>query len=255
MGAWGNGKGEKRMKILNLGCGLKTSASPNVVNVDWNIYLRAKRNPFLKPLVPLAFRGRRLQYFRELPNNILVHDLSKGIPFADESVDVVYHSHLLEHLDREVAPRFLIEIRRVLKPNGIMRIVVPDFEDAARQYLAHIALCESNSAEADRHDQFIAAMIEQITRRESGHTRLQPPLRRFVENKLLGDARRRGETHQWMYDRFNLSALLTQLGYRNPEVQQFNTSRIASWKEYGLDQNETGGEYHIAKSLYLEVQK
>jgi SAM-dependent methyltransferase len=226
-----------------------------VVNVDWNIYLRVKRNPFLKPLAPLVFRGRRLQFLRGISDNILVHDLSKGLPFADESVDVVYHSHLLEHLDREVAPRFLIEIRRVLKPNGILRIVVPDFEDAAHKYLDHIALCECDSAEADRHDTFIAAMIEQITRRECAHTRLQPPLRRFLENKLLGDARRRGEAHQWMYDRFNLSALLTQLGYRNPEVRQFNTSRIASWNEYGLDRNETGGEYHIAKSLYFEVQK
>jgi SAM-dependent methyltransferase len=226
-----------------------------VVKVDWNIYFRFKRNPLLGPLVPVVFRGRRLQAFRALPDNILVYNLSKGIPFPDNSIDVAYHSHMLEHLDRERARRFLIEIRRVLKPDGLLRIVVLDLEEAARQYLAHVAVCERDAVETGRHDTYIAAMIEQLARRESGHTREQPPLRRFLENKLLGDARRRGEAHMWMYDRFSLIALLTQLSYRNPEIQQFNSSRIASWNEYGLDRNETGGEYHIAKSLYVEVQK
>ncbi|MGA2807292.1 MAG: methyltransferase domain-containing protein [Terracidiphilus sp.] len=243
------------MKILNLGCGLKTSSSPDVLNVDWNIYLRFKRNPLLRAFARWVFRGERLRYFRGLPDNILVHDLSKGIPFPNDSIDVVYHSHILEHLDRDVAPRFLLEIRRVLKQDGLLRIVVPDLEEAARLYLAHVAACERDATEAARHDTVIGAMIEQMVRRESGHTRLQRPLQRFLENKVLGDARRRGETHQWMYDRFNLSALLTQLGYRNPEIHQFNTSRIAHWNEYGLDQNAAGGEYHLAKSLYMEAQK
>ena len=57
----------------------------------------------------------------------MVHDLSKGIPFDDNSVDVVYHSHLLEHIDRKNVPTFLKEIRRVLKPRGIHRIVVRIF--------------------------------------------------------------------------------------------------------------------------------
>ena len=242
------------MMILNLGCGTKTSSSPNVVNADWSIYLRVKRNPLLRPLAALAFRGLRLQKFRALPNNILVHDLSKGLPFADDSVDAVYHSHLLEHLDRDVAARFLLEIKRVLKPNGFQRIVIPDFEKAARLYLAHVAICERDAAEAERHDPYIAVLIEQSVRRYASGTSQQSPVRRFVENKLLGDARRRGETHQWMYDRFNLSALLTRLSYRNPQVEQFNTSRIACWNEYALDQNEAGAEYK-PESLYLEVQK
>lgn len=242
------------MVILNLGCGTKTSSSPNIVNVDWSIFLRVKRNPLLRPFAPLAFRGARLQRYRALPNNILVHDLSKGIPFSDESVDAVYHSHLLEHLDCEIAASFLLEIKRVLKPNGVHRIVVPDFEKAARLYLADIALCERDVSCADRHDQYIAPMIEQSVRRRAAGTSQQSPPRQFVENLLLGDARRRGETHQWMYDRFNLSALLTRLGYHDPRVERFNTSRIPGWNEYALDQDGLGTEYKT-ESLYLEVQK
>ena len=50
--------------------------------------------------VPFVVRGERLQRFRALPDNILVHDLSKSLPFSADSVDAVYHSHLLEHHTR-----------------------------------------------------------------------------------------------------------------------------------------------------------
>lgn len=49
--------------------------------------------------------------------------------FADSSVDEVYASHVLEHLGfREELPRALKEIWRVLKPGGILKISVPDFD-------------------------------------------------------------------------------------------------------------------------------
>jgi len=111
------------VRLLNLGCGTKVSGHPDVVNIDWSIYLRLKRNPVLRRLTPMVVKGERLRRFASLPDNILVHNLANGIPFPDESVDAVYHSHLLEHLDREVAGRFLREVRRVLKPGGSLHFV------------------------------------------------------------------------------------------------------------------------------------
>ena len=75
-----------------------------------------------------------------------------------------------------------------------------------------------------------------------------------MENILVGDARRRGETHQWMYDRINLSALLVRLGYRAPRCQSHDTSLIPRWHAYGLDVDEQGQEYKPG-SLYMEAQK
>lgn len=46
---------------------------------------------------------------------------------ADESVDVVYTCHVLEHFKRRDVVRVLGEWRRVLKPGGILRTSVPDF--------------------------------------------------------------------------------------------------------------------------------
>ncbi len=126
------------MKILNLGCGTKTSDKAGVVNIDLSILLRIKGNVFLSNFAPLLLNAERMAKFDALPENILVHDLSKGIPFDDASVDVVYHSHVLEHLDRDIVNGFLLEVKRVLRTGGIHRIVVPDLEFACRNYLTHL---------------------------------------------------------------------------------------------------------------------
>jgi predicted SAM-dependent methyltransferase len=242
------------MKILNLGCGTKVSSHPAVTNIDWSVYLRLKRSWLFRTVVPLFVGGERLTKYRSLGKNVLVHNLAKGIPFASNTVDVVYHSHMLEHLDREVAVTFLQEVKRVLRPGGIQRIVVPDLEPLCRTYLKHVATCESAPGEAPNHEAYIAAIIEQCVRREGYATRQQPPVRRFLENLILGDARARGETHQWMYDRISLGHLLTRLGYQAPSLQHYNTSQIPQWSDYGLDLNESGGESKPG-SLYIEATK
>ncbi len=243
----------RAMRIVNLGCGTRASAHPDVVNVDWSIYLRLRRNPLLRPLVPIFVRGERLERFRALPSNIVVHNLARSVPFASRSVDVVYHSHLLEHLDRNVAPRFMAEVTRVLKPGGIQRIVVPDLERACRAYLEHLQHCASNEREAEQHDEYVRAIIEQCVRREARGTSQQRPLRRRLENLVLGDARRQGDTHQWMYDRLNLSVLLKSAGFTDVRVCGYTSSEIPRWSEYGLDADEHGREYK-PESLYLECR-
>lgn len=199
-------------------------------------------------------RGERLEKFNLLANNIMVHDLSKGIPFNDDSVDVVYHSHTLEHLERDVAEKFLMEIKRVLKPGGIQRIVVPDFEKACKDYVAHIAYCEDNPNESDNHDDYIAAMIEQSVRKEAFSAKQQNPVQRVIESVILGDARRRGETHQWMYDRINLKAKLIKCGFNKVCVQNYNLSEIPNWNDYKLDTDKWGNQYKPG-SLYIEARK
>jgi SAM-dependent methyltransferase len=242
------------MRILNLGCGTKVSASPDVVNIDWSVYLRIKSSPLLRPLARLVATGERRARFDALPDNILVANLARGIPFADASVDAVYHSHLLEHLDREPAEGFLREIHRVLKPDGVVRIAVPDLEKACRAYLAHLEACARGEADPATHDDAIAPILEQCVRREGYGTRHQKPLRRWLENRILGDARKRGETHQWMYDRVNLAALLIRTGFRDPVVQTHTRSLIPDWDAYGLERNRQGGEYK-PDSLYMEARK
>lgn len=95
------------MKYLNLGCGFQYSTQAEWTNLDF------------------VSRGE----------NVIAHNLVNGIPFEDESFDLVYHSHVLEHFSKEDGNKFIKECFRVLKPGGIIRIAVPDLEQIVRNYL------------------------------------------------------------------------------------------------------------------------
>jgi len=242
------------MKILNLGCGHKVSAHPDVINIDWSMYLRIRASGILSALVPLLLHGERRKRYARLPRNILLHDLSQGIPFPENSVDVIFHSNMLEHLDRSNAEQLLAEALRALKPGGIHRIVVPDFEHKCRAYMAHIEQCKHTPQARSQHEDFIELLLEQSVRREAVGTSRQPPLRRFIENALLGDARSRGETHQWMYDRISLENLLQRVGYHDIKLMRFDASGVPGWDQFGLDTHVDGSEY-APGSLYMEARK
>ena len=56
--------------------------------------------------------------------NVLRADMSSIIPLRDESTDLVYCSEVIEHLmDTD---KFLIEIKRILKPGGILFLTTPN---------------------------------------------------------------------------------------------------------------------------------
>ncbi len=65
---------------------------------------------------------------------LLNYDLRFGIPAAPESLDAVYHSHMLEHLSFEEGLSFLTQIYGVLKTGALHRILVPDLEAFAKAY-------------------------------------------------------------------------------------------------------------------------
>lgn len=93
------------MRYLNLGCGSRFHRS--WINLDMN------------PSDPC----------------VRMCDLTKGIPFSDESFEVVYHSHVLEHFPKDKAFGFMQECHRILGRGGVIRVVVPDLEQIAKNVL------------------------------------------------------------------------------------------------------------------------
>ena len=242
------------MVILNLGCGNKTCNSKEVISMDWSVSLVLKRNFFLRIILSKFLSKERYKKINNLPNNIIVHNLRNGIPFENNSVDAVYHSHLLEHLDRSNVREFLMEVFRVLKPNGIQRIVVPDLYLLCKSYINNYEQCNLKNEISERHDDFVSAILEQSVRKEAYGSSKQNKIMRIIENTILGDARKRGETHQWMYDKVNLSNILREIGFKNITVQTFYKSDISNWKKYRLDLENEEREYKSG-SLYLEARK
>lgn len=74
--------------------------------------------------------------FRETPIVDIVADVSDlREHFDDNTIDLVYNSCLFEHFRRPDVPRVLAEWRRVLRPGGVLRLSVPDFDKLARLYV------------------------------------------------------------------------------------------------------------------------
>lgn len=72
---------------------------------------------------------------KEAPGVDLTGDIRRGLPLASESVDYAVSVHALPELAyRDLVPA-LEELLRVLKPEGTLRLVLPDLDKAARAYL------------------------------------------------------------------------------------------------------------------------
>lgn len=74
----------------------------------------------------------------------------------NSSVEMIYASHVLEHVGRNSYEKVLDEWYRVLKPKGILRVAVPDFGACVQNYLATENLSELlgllTGGQKDEHD-------------------------------------------------------------------------------------------------------
>ena len=104
---------------LNLGCGSQVPAG--WVNVDYALGAQFMKIPFFR-----AFNRKVKLFNLDWNEKIYLHDLTKKFPWTDSSIDIIYSSHTLEHFSKQDGKRFLSECHRVLRENGIIRIVVPD---------------------------------------------------------------------------------------------------------------------------------
>lgn len=66
-------------------------------------------------------------------------DITKPLPFQNDSIDFVFAEHVVEHTDSPTALRFFDECYRILKKGGVARIAVPSVSRislrADQQYL------------------------------------------------------------------------------------------------------------------------
>lgn len=71
---------------------------------------------------------------RDMPGVDMIDDISRLKKFLDESADLIYVSHVLEHFGRREYKEVLKRWHAVLKDGGVLRIAVPDFEKIVEHY-------------------------------------------------------------------------------------------------------------------------
>lgn len=107
--------------------------------------------------------------FTETGPDVIAHNLNERTHFANDSYEVIYHSHVLEHFSRSQAPNFIRECYRVLRPQGFLRIAVPDMEQIIRSYIIALEQALEGSKEAV-HDYswLLLELFDQVVRNHSG---------------------------------------------------------------------------------------
>lgn len=253
-----------RPVMLNLGCG--TRVHPDWINLDYS-----RLNSFKASLAGRVLT--KLNILSLLPQNYQNHDLRTGIPHETNTVSFVYCCHVLEHIDRAYLRTFIAEVFRVLRPGGVFRVIVPDLEKLAKEYLRALEagkgkLVESVDA-AEQYDLTMLELFDQMVRTELGgekrklalgrqgnqRTGLGQRLKHLVVKVLLpSDPAKTGELHRWMYDEYSLDRLLRAAGFFSTKKVSYDKSDIPGFENYYLDNNRNGSEYK-PDSLYMEATK
>jgi SAM-dependent methyltransferase len=188
---------------LNVGCG--QSPTPGWINYDNSLSARVSGVPLVLSIAErlrlLTTQQREFMRFAR-SHDIRYADVVSRIPEADRSVDALYTSHMLEHLDKDDALAFLREARRVLVPGGVLRIAVPDVRYHVDRYV--------RDSDADG----LVARLHMT--RERPKTFMQKVL-----YQIVGDRQ-----HQWMYDGASLCRLVASAGFEAPEIVPAGTTTI-----------------------------
>ena len=126
------------------------------------------------------------------------YDLRLGLPFPDESLDLIYSEHVLEHFRYPDLVALLRDCYRTLKPNGVFSLAVPN----ARIYL-----------EAYSHPETFDART--YCTYDTGLS-LRTPIDYVNYMSYMG-----GE-HRHMFDEESILALLGQIGLREVRLRPFD---------------------------------
>ena len=225
-------------------------------NVDFNPYTWMVHHPRLAAILKRVgiLSRKRYERLKGTDPAIIAWDLRRGIPFPEASFDLVYHSHFLEHLPKALAPAFLQECSRVLKPRGLLRVVVPDIRYWAEKYLDSFGEMSRQVRSLTQHEKTVEDLIGQLVHVEHSSTREQRLAIRLIERIVRGGTDQTGELHRWMYDLFTLRSALQEAGFSNIQERTAATSRFPGWTAFGLDTAEDGS-VRKPESLYLEAEK
>lgn len=90
-------------------------------------------------------------------------DLLQQLPFEDNTVDVIYSSHFLEHVPPDMVRNILADCLRILKQGAYIRLVLPDLEEICREYLT-----QRSGGNHKKADFVILELIDQCVRVETG---------------------------------------------------------------------------------------
>lgn len=179
-----------KSSYLNIGCG--SNVVSNFINLDYE----------WRPGIDICW------------------DITKRLPLEDSSILGIFSEHCLEHIPFQSAIFHLGECYRILKPNGTMRLIVPDTEKYIDIYV----------------QKKLGKDIEFPYQTESEKTPIMSLNRVF-----------RNHGHCYAYDYETLVELIKNSGFSSVTKVDF---RKGEESDLFLD-----SEWRAVESIYLEIKK
>jgi len=152
------------------------------------------------------------------PKADLLCDAARTLPFPDNRFEGIFAEHIFEHFTPRQARVFLGQCKRILKPGGVLRLVVPDGELYIQHYL------DNRKWMLERRD-----------------GRFRTPM------EVMNEVFRQEYEHQYTYDYETLALHLKDAGFEEPRREQLKSGAIP---ELLVDQ-----EWREFESLYVEATK
>lgn len=210
---------------VNIGCG--KNPTNGWQNFDNTLSLKLAKSPLITFFLKMfGFLNKaQIDYIEWNKNNkIIFADATMHLPFKDEQVDVIYSSHMIEHLSPNGAVKFLLEAKRTLRSGGVLRISVPDLKKHVSHYV------EDGDADNFMKKTYISA----------------GEINSFKEKLHFFFVGFRH--HQWMYDGNSLSKLLLKVGFKETFILNAGKTMIKNYGELNLYERED-------ESVYVEAIK
>lgn len=194
-------------RLINIGCG--ASHHPDWINLD------------VSPVDP----------------NVLAVDINNGLPFTSEFATACYSSHVLEHLDKASARNLVAECFRVLKHSGVIRLVVPDLESLAREYLRVLdAVTSGDGTRELDYDWIMLELYDQTVRNCSGGemgrflANLNEKDRFFVRSRIGSEAEKFWAPKQVLSSGYRLNTMVSRIAWG--KLLKLLRKKLAGWFVY-----------------------
>ena len=164
-------------KIINVGCG--KGVIPDALNIDDSPRVFLARHPMI---IFILYKAKVISKdVVDFAHFCKEHDIIRGkatnLKANDETIDVVYASHLVEMLYADELDGFIREAHRVLKIGGVLRISIADLAIKINEY--------NNTKDAE-------AFMKSFALR---HERMKPSIGKRIRYLFLGERR-----PKWMFD-------------------------------------------------------
>jgi predicted SAM-dependent methyltransferase len=141
------------------------------------------------------------------PKEVRFGDISKSLLCEENTADNIYCSHTLEHMTLDDMQNSLLNIYKMLKPNGCFRLIVPDLRTRAENYI------KNKDA-----NQFLNSIG---MGRKKSNKKFIDKLRNVFGNSI----------HQWMYDADSMEKYLSDVGFKSIKPCKFGDSGINVFSE------------------------